>query len=484
MPTNNVVIGNTAYANARVYTRAAPGIDLRSGSNTVLNNVTHDNEDSGIQLYTGSDGSLVANNVSYGNGDHGIDDYQATGQRIVSNSIYRNATAGINLEGGSTGGLVANNVSVDNGLNSPRSVGNIRVDATAQTGTVVNDNMVFLHASGAAYVWGVTNYATTTAFSAATGQESHGVQADPRWANPDTGNFALTAGSPAIDSGDATVSGEQTTDIAGVARYDDPTMPNVLGSYDDRGAYEAPTGTTDASPHTALVVTPISGTSPLTVTANASGSTDTDATPISSYSFDFGDGSSSGTQAGATATHTYTSAGTYTLAVTATDTAGLATTSVAQVVVGVPGNLVGNSTFETDLSGWAALAGCTLGRVSGGHNEGWASDMNNPLTTTQTCTLNDSPNWVTHSVSGTYTASAWINASALGGQVKLRIREYVGATLVGTGTATLNPTGGWQQVQLTYTTVSAGSSLDLNVYQTTQPAGSDLLVDDVTLSSS
>ena len=72
---------------------------------------------------------------------------------------------------------------------------------------------------------------------------------------------------------------------------------------------------------------------------------------------------------------------------------------------------------------------------------------------------------------------------AVGGQIKLRIREYNGATLVNTGTTTVNPTGDWQQVTLSYTVVSPGSTLDLNVYETNQPAGSDLLVDDVTLKS-
>jgi parallel beta-helix repeat protein len=146
--TGATIVGNEAFANARQYVRAAAGIDLRSGGNTVIGNVTHDNEDSGVQLYTGSGGSLVANNVSYRNGDHGIDDYQATNERIIGNSVYRNVTAGINIEGGSTGALVANNISVDNGLSSPRSVGNIRVDATSQSGTVVNANLVYLHAPG------------------------------------------------------------------------------------------------------------------------------------------------------------------------------------------------------------------------------------------------------------------------------------------------------------------------------------------------
>jgi parallel beta-helix repeat protein len=484
--TGDTIAGNTAYANARGYTRAAPGIDLRSGSNSVLGNVTHDNEDSGIQLYTGSDNSLVADNVSYRNGDHGIDDYQAAGERIVGNSIYSNATSGINLEGGSTGGTVANNISVDNGLNSPRTVGDIRVDGASQTGTTVDRNVVFLHASGAYYVWGTTNYATLAAFAAATGQEAHGIQADPRWASPDTGDFRLTAGSPAIDSADSGLSGEQATDIAGTARYDDPAVANTgtgPRSYDDRGAYEAPAGTTDASPAAVLSVTPQTGTSPVTVTADAAASTDSDSTPIASYVFDFGDGTVAGPQAAASASHQYTAVGTYNVAVSVTDTAGLTTTTAKQVTVGASGNLVGNSTFETNLNGWAALAGCDLSRAADGHNAGWAADLANNSTTLQTCTLNDSPNWISKTVAGTYSAAVWVRSDTAGLQVKLRLREYVGATLVGTGTATATTTGDWQQIQLSYPVVSPGSTLDLNVYQTSQPVGTHFQIDDVTASS-
>jgi parallel beta-helix repeat protein len=487
--TGDTISGNSVYANARGYTRAAPGIDLRSAGNSVLGNVTHDNEDSGIQLYTGSDNSLVANNVSYRNGDHGIDDYQATGERIVGNSVYRNTTAGINLEGGSTGGSVANNISVDNGLNSPRTVGDIRVDAASQAGTTVDRNLVYLHGPGTYYVWGTANYATLAAYAAATGQEAHGIQADPRWVSPDTGNFQLTGGSPAIDSADSSVSGEQATDLLGVARYDDPAVTNTGAgprAYDDRGAYEASAGTTDASPNAALTVTPASGTSPLTVSADASASTDGDATPIASYAFDFGDGASTGPQASPSASHVYNTPGTYNLAVSVTDTAGLTTTTTRQVAVGAAGNLVGNGTFETNLNGWAALAGCDLTRVSGGHNEGWAANLANNSTTLQTCTLNDSPNWIAKTVAGAYSASAWIRSDTPGLQVKLRFREYVGSTLVGTGTATVttNTTGAWQQIQLSYTVTSPGSTLDLNVYETNQPVGSNLQIDDVTASSS
>jgi parallel beta-helix repeat protein len=480
--TGDTVQGNESYANARGYTRAAPGIDLRSGGNFVIGNVTHDNEDTGIQLYTGSDGSLVAGNVSYRNGDHGIDDFQSPGQRIIGNTIYRNSTAGINLEGGSSGGTVANNISVDNGVGSTRTVGDIRVDAASQPQTTVDSNLVFLHAAGTAYVWGTTNYPTLAGFSAASGQEQHGLQADPRWRNPDSADFHLTTGSPAVDSADSSVSGEQTTDITGAKRFDDTGVANTgLGprGYDDRGAYEKTDTTNDASPNAALTVSPSSGTAPVTVTADASGSTDTDSTPVATYAFDFGDGTTTGPQASPTATHTFTTPGTYTVSVSVADTAGLTTTVTKSVIVGIPGNLVGNAGFETGLSGWAPLAGCDLTRTSGGHSGSWAATLTNSSTTSQSCTLNDSPNWVGKTVAGTYTASAWIRGDAAGQQVKLRVREYVGTTVVGTGTATVTTTGDWQQVQLSYPVASPGSNLDLNVYETGQAVGHTLQIDDL-----
>jgi parallel beta-helix repeat protein len=51
--TRDTIVGNETFANARGYTRAAPGIDVRSSGNTVEGNISHDNEDSGIQFYNG-----------------------------------------------------------------------------------------------------------------------------------------------------------------------------------------------------------------------------------------------------------------------------------------------------------------------------------------------------------------------------------------------------------------------------------------------
>src|SRR6266536_1723447 len=235
------VAGNEAFGNARGYSRAAPGIDVRGYNNTVDRNISHDNEDSGFQFYTGSHDNLVVDNLSYGNGDHGIDDLGSTNQRIISNTVYDNVAAGINVEGSSTGATIENNIAVDNGINSPRTSGNIRVDSTSTTGTTVNYNLVFLSVPDVMYQWGSDKYDSLQAFRAATGMESHGDQDDPSWVSAASGDFHLLAGSPAIDSADSAVSGETSTDLEGLPRADDPDTHNSgagVRKYDDRGAYE------------------------------------------------------------------------------------------------------------------------------------------------------------------------------------------------------------------------------------------------------
>ena len=339
----NEVKNNTTFNNAEQWQRAAAGIRLYSSpGNIVANNISHHNEDSGIESYTGSNNTLLYNNVTFNNGDHGIDNYRTTGQRVIANSVYKNVTAGINVEGSSTDATVANNISVDNGIKSPRTHSNIRVEAGSTSGTTMDGDLVQLTVADTVLIWNSTSYSTLSAFQAATGQELRGLQADPKWNSPATGDFHLTGGSPAIDSANSGVSGQPSTDVDGLARFDDPATGNTgIGprAYDDRGAYEfggviGPPA--DAPPAASLTVTSPSPQS-LDVTADASASTDVDSTPITSYRFDFGDGTAVvGPQAQGTAPHSYASAGTYTVTVTVTDTAGLSSVATATVDVGAP----------------------------------------------------------------------------------------------------------------------------------------------------
>jgi PKD repeat protein len=99
--------------------------------------------------------------------------------------------------------------------------------------------------------------------------------------------------------------------------------------------------TADRPPIAKISVTPSSGAAPLTVTASISGSSDPDGT-ITSSTINFGDGTST---PGPIAPHTYSDSGTYTVAATVTDNAGLSSTATATVIVG--GVLSDNTAFVT-----------------------------------------------------------------------------------------------------------------------------------------
>jgi parallel beta-helix repeat protein len=357
--TGVTVQGNTSFHNAYQYERNANGIDVVAPGNFIIGNVTYANEDTGINMYTGGNNTLVAGNVTYDNGDHGIDDYDVTGGRIIGNTVYYNCTDGINVEGTSGNYDIENNVSMNNatgaiinptpiGINPAtgqayytntcnRRIGNIGVYDSAPASTTADYNLVYQsNGKSTEYTWAGTSYNTVGALHNATGQEAHGIFGDPKFANAGAWNLQLTEGSPAIDSANAAASGEQATDILGNPRVDDPATPNTgnpAGSYYDRGAYEYQgAGGTQTGPTAALTVSPGSGTAPLAVTADASGSS-AGSSPIGSYKFDFGDGTTVGPQSGPTATHTYQSAGSYTVTVTVTDGNNLTDTATTTVTV-------------------------------------------------------------------------------------------------------------------------------------------------------
>jgi hypothetical protein len=171
--------------------------------------------------------------------------------------------------------------------------------------------------------------------------------------------------------------------------------------------------------------------------------------------------------------------------VTVTDTAGKAATATTQVTVFA--NFATNPGFETDLAGWntsGSTTGASLTRVAGGHSGGWAARLTNPTSAALNCTLNDSPDSVKPAQPGTtYTATMWVRADAPLSGFKLRIREYTGSTLAGTATTQVNLTTAWQLVTVTYRAVNSGSSLDVNGYVSSVPAGASFYADDVTVTA-
>ena len=138
-------------------------------------------------------------------------------------------------------------------------------------------------------------------------------------------------------------------------------------------------------------------------------------------------------------------------------------TSTASLAV----NYVKNSGFETDLSGWntsGSGTGVTLARVAGGHSGSWAALLTNGGTS---CAINDSPDWVKPTAAGTYTGTIWARADTAGKPLKLRFREYSisSGALLGTTTNQITLSTSWQQVSVSYTVTTPGSSsLDFNAY--------------------
>lgn len=240
---SNVIAHNESFANARGYVRAAAGIDLRNSTGElVFDNVSHENEDSGINVWTGlSDGSsTIYDNVTYSNGDHGIDVHNSVDSHIVANTVYNNYDSGIEMTT-SVRVTLNNNVSVDNGIGSLRTAGNVRADVSSVSGgCVIQDDLVYLRTPGQMFDWNGVKYTSLAALQAATGMESRGIQADPLFTSAAAANFRLLPGSPAIDSANSGATGQPDVDFDGVARYDSSTANTGIGpiTYADRGAFE------------------------------------------------------------------------------------------------------------------------------------------------------------------------------------------------------------------------------------------------------
>ncbi len=100
------------------------------------------------------------------------------------------------------------------------------------------------------------------------------------------------------------------------------------------------------APTASFTAAPLSGTAPLIVDFDAAASSDPENTALT-YAFDYGDGSQ-GTDVAAT--HTYTTAGTYTVSLIVTDTGGLASAAVEQVVTVAVGNTAPALAAIGDLS--------------------------------------------------------------------------------------------------------------------------------------
>jgi hypothetical protein len=237
-------------------------------------------------------------------------------------------------------------------------------------------------------------------------------------------------------------------------------------------------------PVASLVMTPSAGSEPLTLTADATGSSDLGG-QIVSYRFDFGDGSVVGPQPSAVAVHTY-AAGTWTAVVTVTDNDNTTATASAQVVVTPPPNLCLNPSFESNTTGWSALASAALTRVAGGYVGGYAAQLTSTSGNTSSFGLNDHPDWVTGTTAAglRYRYSAWVRSPSNTGTSKIQVTEYLvatGASLGQVTSAAVKLSPAWQKLTVDYVTKSAASTLDFWIKDWPLVAGETFQIDNVSV---
>ena len=161
---------------------------------------------------------------------------------------------------------------------------------------------------------------------------------------------------------------------------------------------------------------------------------------------------------------------------------GTASATVSIAVSSATTNLIGNSGFELNTSGWEAGASSnTLSRVAGGHSGGWTAQLSN-TSAGGNCTIDDKPSWVGVTQAGAYTASVWVRSDRPGLTFKLRLREYKGGTQQGSVSTSVTLTSSWQQVTVVITPVAPGqSNLDFQAYTSSSPVGVCFQADDASI---
>lgn len=329
----NALVRNQSHGN-RVVNGAstATGIDINrnvdgSHANVLRGNVVWDNQDSGIQVYNGSDGNVLVRNVSHSNGDHGFDTLASTGTRYVSNTSSGNRNDGFSVEGGSTSTSLANNISADNGLSTGKH--DLYVDEESVAGFTADHDLLW-RATGSTVSYGGAVYADLAAFRSATGHEVHGVGADPAFESASTDDLRLTERSPALDAADASAPSFDAADAFGSPPADHPLVTDTGSGnpgYADIGAIEY------AGPVAVLAVSPPSGQAPLRVTLDAGLSTVLDGSTPASYRFDCGDGTAPVTQAEPVTHCSYGEDGTYGASVAVMSTRGQVSEALTVVTV-------------------------------------------------------------------------------------------------------------------------------------------------------
>jgi len=235
-----VIQDNECFDNRRGTTPWPNGIYLsESPGNFLQRNNVHHNQDTGLEIQTGSNDCISLQNVSWANGDHGFEHLFATGTIDIGNVAWGNHTDGFSVEGQATGTSLVDCVAAENGAGIGEF--NLFVDAGSVGGFISHDN-VFWNASAQPSVkYNGIIYASLADYRTATGLDVRSLEADPKFVSPAAGDFHLLATSPCIDAASSSLAPWPLLDFEGHVRSDDPSIPNTgVGPvvYADRGAFE------------------------------------------------------------------------------------------------------------------------------------------------------------------------------------------------------------------------------------------------------
>lgn len=204
-----------------------------------------------------SDGGLIANNLIAGNANQGIYVSASDSVTVINNTVDGNGY-GIVLHGmpRTDHPELKNNTVLNNIISNSATADLVMyTDPAAATGNTSDYNLFYRSGGGVAVSVTTTtsygvNYRSLGAYTAATGQDSHSLNADPLFAGRAGGDFTLLAASPAIDSG-STNPLAGTVDQAGNARV---VAANGATPIIDRGAYEASATAPLAAPTSLRIV--------------------------------------------------------------------------------------------------------------------------------------------------------------------------------------------------------------------------------------
>lgn len=356
---NRLNYGSGGYGTQKIHVAdGSTGIDI---TKNIVEAVTG----TPIVIDGGGSGDVVSTNLIELSEGKGISVDSVSGVAITSNTVDMSCDSGISLTGSSTGATIENNIVARVAPSSGTSLTcstpatpprGIVVDAGSVADTVENYNDVDTgSASIPDYQWSGADYSTAADLNTKTGQAA-------------TDSNALTIGtdifdseplenSPAVDSANASAPGEQTTDVVGSSRVDDPLVANTgtgSSAYYDRGAVERHDDVTYTN--FPQVLSPAGNPTnraptgvPLTFTfpkaTSSWGGTLT-------YNYDFGDGTSRVPSSANTITHPFAAAGHYAQYIQVTSSyggqTGCSCTSL-DVVAGAP-NPVLKVTRTGDMS--------------------------------------------------------------------------------------------------------------------------------------